>query len=83
MISLLYRADDLGLLTPNQKRYVIQQFNQAKIRRREPVELDVAKEQPQLIHQMVVELCNQQNMTFPEAMQLLALEIDDYMELYC
>lgn len=83
MISLLYRADDLGLLTPNQKRYLIQQFNQAKIRRREPVELDVAKEQPQLIHQMVVELCNQQNMTFPEAMQLLALEIDDYMELYC
>jgi Zn-dependent peptidase ImmA (M78 family) len=83
MISLLYRADDLGLLTPNQKRYLIQQFNQAKIRRREPVELDVAKEQPQLIHQMVVELCNQQNMTFSEAMQLLALEIDDYMELYC
>lgn len=83
MISLLYRADDLGLLTPNQKRYLIQQFNQAKIRRREPVELDVAKEQPQLIHQMVVELCNRQNMTFPEAMQLLALEIDDYMELYC
>lgn len=83
MISLLYRADDLGFLTPNQKRYLIQQFNQAKIRRREPVELDVAKEQPQLIHQMVIELCNQQNMTFPEAMQLLALEIDDYMELYC
>jgi Zn-dependent peptidase ImmA (M78 family)/DNA-binding XRE family transcriptional regulator len=83
MISLLYRADDLGLLTPNQKRYLIQQFNQAKIRRREPVELDVAKEQPQLIHQMLVELCNQQNMTFPEAMQLLALEINDYMELYC
>ncbi len=82
MISLLYRADDLGLLTPNQKRYLIQQFNQAKIRRREPVELDVAKEQPQLIHQMVVELCNQQNMTFPDAMRLLALEIDDYMELY-
>ena len=83
MISLLYRADDLGLLTPNQKRYLIQQFNQAKIRRREPMELDVDKEQPQLIHQMMVELCNQQNMTFPEAMQLLALEIDDYMELYC
>lgn len=46
MISLLYRADDLGFLTPNQKRYLVQQFNDAKIRRREPVELDVAKNNP-------------------------------------
>jgi Zn-dependent peptidase ImmA (M78 family)/transcriptional regulator with XRE-family HTH domain len=83
MISLLYRVDDLGLLTPNQKRYLIQQFNQAKIRRREPVELDVAKEQPQLIHQMVVELCNQERLSLPEFSQLLALELDDYIELYC
>ena len=30
MIALLYRADDLGLVTPNQKRYLIQQFNQLK-----------------------------------------------------
>jgi Zn-dependent peptidase ImmA (M78 family) len=34
MIALLYRADDLGLLTPNQKRYLLQQFNQQKIRRK-------------------------------------------------
>lgn len=83
MISLLHRADDLALLTPNQKRYLIQQFNQAKIRRREPVDLDVVKEQPQLIHQMVVELCNQQKLSLPEFCQLLALEMDDYIKLYC
>ena len=41
MIALLYRADDLGLLTPNQKRYLLQQFNQLNIRRREPTELDI------------------------------------------
>ena len=33
-IALLYRADDLGLLSPNQKRYLVQQFNQLKLRRR-------------------------------------------------
>lgn len=49
MISLLYRADDLGYTTGNQKRYLVQQFNQLKLRRREPVELDVTPEQPQLI----------------------------------
>lgn len=83
MISLLYRAEDLGLLTSNQKRYLIQQFNQAKIRRREPVELDVAKEQPSLIHKMVVEYCNQEELSLPQFTQVLALELEDYLELYC
>jgi len=83
MISLLYRADDLGFLTPNQKRYLVQQFNQAKIRRREPVELDVEKEQPKLIHQMVVEYCNQEGLSLPQFTQVLALELEDYLELYC
>jgi Zn-dependent peptidase ImmA (M78 family)/DNA-binding XRE family transcriptional regulator len=49
MISLLYRADDLGYLTENQKRYLILQFNQLKLRRREPKELALTKEKPQLI----------------------------------
>jgi Zn-dependent peptidase ImmA (M78 family)/DNA-binding XRE family transcriptional regulator len=49
MISLLYRADDLGFVTPNQKRYLLGQFNTMGIRRREPLDLDVAKEFPQLI----------------------------------
>lgn len=83
MISLLYRADDLGLLTPNQKRYLVQQFNDAKIRRREPVELDVPKEQPELIRQMVIELCQKQGIGLPDLSQLLALELEDYLELYC
>ncbi|RZK08540.1 MAG: ImmA/IrrE family metallo-endopeptidase, partial [Flavobacterium sp.] len=83
MISLLYRADDLGFLTPNQKRYLVQQFNQAKIRRREPVELDVAKEEPQLIRQMVIEYCQQEGLSLPAFTQILALELEDYLELYC
>jgi Zn-dependent peptidase ImmA (M78 family) len=83
MISLLYRADDLGLITPNQKRYLIQQFNQAKIRRREPVELDVPKEKPQLIRQMIIELCQKKEIGLPDLSQLLALELEDYLELYC
>jgi Zn-dependent peptidase ImmA (M78 family)/transcriptional regulator with XRE-family HTH domain len=83
MISLLYRADDLGLLTPNQKRYLIQQFNQTKIRRREPMELDIPKENPMLIKQMVIELCNKANTSLPQLAQLMALEMEDYLELYC
>ena len=83
MISLLYRADDLGAITPNQKRYLIQQFNQAKIRRREPVELDVPKEEPKVIKEMMLELSSSLNLNLPELVQLLVLEMDDYLELYC
>jgi Zn-dependent peptidase ImmA (M78 family) len=49
MIALLYRADELGYLTENQKRYLVGQFNSMGIRRREPVEVDVEREQPKLI----------------------------------
>ncbi len=83
MISLLYRADDLGLLTPNQKRYLVQQFNQLKIRRREPVELDVPQEEPQLIKDMVCEYCNREKVGLHQMVSTMALELEDYIELYC
>ncbi len=46
MQALLYRSNDLGIITDNQKRYLINQFNSLNIRRREPAELDVPREQP-------------------------------------
>lgn len=49
MISLLYRADDLGLMTQSHKQNLIQQFNQMKLRRHEPPHLDIAAEQPELL----------------------------------
>ncbi len=55
MIALLYRADHLGLITPNQKRYLIQQFNQLKLRSREPMELDIPEEKPKLIKRWIAE----------------------------
>jgi Zn-dependent peptidase ImmA (M78 family)/transcriptional regulator with XRE-family HTH domain len=82
MIALLYRADDLGLLTPNQKRYLIQQFNDQKIRRREPPQLDVPKENPQLIRQMLTELMRTAKLTVSQLCALLAIEHDDYIAYY-
>lgn len=82
MISLLYRADDLGLLTPNQKRYLVQQFNQLKIRRREPVELDIPAEQPRLMRQFLSEYRAKKKLGVMEISALLALEVGEYIELY-
>lgn len=82
MISLLYRADDLGLLTPNQKRYLVQQFNDQKIRRREPPQLDLPKENPQRIRQLLTELMQRAKLTIFQLCTLLAIEHDDYIAYY-
>jgi Zn-dependent peptidase ImmA (M78 family)/DNA-binding XRE family transcriptional regulator len=82
MISLLYRADDLGYLTPNQKRYLIQQFNEQKLRRREPVELDVPIEKPSLVRKWISDIKTKQKLDTKEIASLLLLKTDEFIELY-
>jgi Zn-dependent peptidase ImmA (M78 family)/transcriptional regulator with XRE-family HTH domain len=82
MIALLYRADDLGLLTPNQKRYLLQQFNQAGIRRHEPEELDIPAERTGLLQQWIAGYKNKTGFSTVEMAAILAVHIDDYLELY-
>lgn len=82
MIALLYRADDLGLLTPNQKRYLLQQFNQQKIRRHEPQELDIPAEKPQLMRQLLAQYMAKTKLGVSQMAALLAIEASDYLEYY-
>lgn len=82
MIILFYRADDLGLLSPNQKRYILQQFNQLKIRRREPMELDIAKEQPRLIQKWIADFRSKTKVGVVEMAALLFLNVDEFLKLY-
>jgi Zn-dependent peptidase ImmA (M78 family)/transcriptional regulator with XRE-family HTH domain len=82
MIALLYRADDLGLLTPNQKRYLLQQFNTAGIRRREPVELDVPAEEPRLVKRWIAQYRSRTGLGTVEIAAVLHLNVDEYLELY-
>jgi len=82
MIALLYRADDLGLLSPNQKRYLIQQFNQLQIRKREPMELDVAKEEPRLIKRWIADFRSKTTIGLVDMAALLFLNVDEFLELY-
>ncbi|HEU4470639.1 MAG TPA: XRE family transcriptional regulator [Flavisolibacter sp.] len=82
MISLLYRADDLGFITPNQKRYLLQQFNELRIRRREPVELDVAPEEPKLLRTWIRQYRSRYKLGVQEMAALLCLHGDEFLELY-
>jgi Zn-dependent peptidase ImmA (M78 family)/DNA-binding Xre family transcriptional regulator len=82
MIALLYRADDLGFLTANQKRYLLQQFNQLQIRRREPIELDIPVEQPKLIKRWIAGYRTRTGLGVMEMSAVLCLHVDEFMELY-
>lgn len=55
MQALLYRAEDLKIITYNQKRYLLGQFNSMNIRRREPPEFDVPKERPELLSKLIAD----------------------------
>lgn len=82
MIALLYRADDLGYFTPNQKRYMLQQFNEQNIRRREPKELDIPVEQPNLIRQWISTLKKKKKLNASGVAAELHLNLDDFIEMY-
>lgn len=53
MQALLFRAEDLNIISYNQKRYLLSQFNSMNIRRREPPEFDVPRERPELLGNML------------------------------
>ncbi|MCF8451378.1 MAG: hypothetical protein K9G49_16015, partial [Taibaiella sp.] len=82
MISLLYRADDLGYLTPNQKRYLLQQFNEQKMRRREPKELDVPIERESLVKKWIKELKTKQKLNDKGVASLFHLNMDEFTTRY-
>ena len=53
MQSLLMRARSLGMVSPNQERYLWQQFNTRRLRLREPPELDFPIEKPGTMGSMI------------------------------
>lgn len=82
MISLLYRADDLGFVSAVLKRSMIQQFNELQIRRREPLELDIPIEKPKLIKQWLAKLRSQAKLSTADMAEKLHLHTDEFIELY-
>lgn len=82
MQALLYRANDLNLLSENQKRYIIGQFNALKIRRREPVELDIPVERGNMIRDLITRYRTKQKMTVKEMADFFFLEQEEFLKMY-
>lgn len=82
MQALMYRASDLGLITDNQKHYLIKQFNAQNIRRREPKELDVKLEQYKLVRDLLTNYRTKQKLSVPKMASILHLNSEDFLKRY-
>lgn len=82
MVALLYRAVDLGFLNQNQKKYMLSQFNQLQIRRREPIDLDFQKEKPRLMRDLILTYKNAHKFTLKELAASLHLEQEEFISKY-
>lgn len=82
MQALLFRASDLGFLTDNQKHYLLKQFNQLKIRRREPPELDIPKEKAVLLRNIVTKYKNTHRFSVREMAEILNLTDEEFLKKY-
>lgn len=82
MQALLFRSADLGFLSDNQKKYLLAQFNQLKIRRREPMELDFPKEKPKLLRDLITKYKNAHRFSLKELAQSLLLEEEEFIARY-
>lgn len=82
MIALLYRADDLGVITPNQKRYLIDQFNRLGLRRHEPPELNITREQSQRIKQIIYEYANKKKLPIDRLARKLGMYTAEFKQIH-
>jgi Zn-dependent peptidase ImmA (M78 family)/DNA-binding XRE family transcriptional regulator len=82
MHALLYRAEDLNVITENQKRYVINRFNHLKIRRREPKELDVPIERGQLLRDLITKYRSKQKMNVKEIADFFYMKEEEFLATF-
>ena len=64
------------------KRYLIQQFNQQKIRRREPIELDVPIENSTLLKKLIKQYISEYEITIHQMAAIFAIPLEDYLDYY-
>lgn len=82
MQALLYRANDIGVITDNQKRYLINLFNSMNIRRREPAELDIPRENPMKLRDLITNYKNKQRLNVKQLALFFNSSEDEFLSKY-
>lgn len=82
MQALLYRANDIGVITDNQKRYLVNQLNSMNIRRREPAELDIPREQPMKLRDLITKYKNKQRLNVKQLALFFNSNEEEFLSKY-
>lgn len=82
MAALLKRAEELNTITPNQARYLWSQMSRAGYKTREPIELDVAGEQPYLLHEIIETHQTELGYSVEDLRKLIPLNDDELWKFY-
>jgi len=82
MHAILYRAEDLKVITENQKRYLINEFNALGIRKREPKETDVPIEKGILLRDLITKYRSKQKMSVKQMGAFFHLTEDEFIQRY-
>jgi Zn-dependent peptidase ImmA (M78 family)/DNA-binding XRE family transcriptional regulator len=80
--SLVERAKNLKMITPNQHQYLWKQINFLKIRRREPARLDFAPEEPKVFPDLVRMHLTTLGYSVADLLKILHLHEPDFRRLY-
>lgn len=82
MQSILYRAEDLGVITENHKRYIINRFNKLQILKREPKELDIALERGQLLRDLITKYRSKQKMNVKQIAEFFYMKEEEFLTTF-
>lgn len=82
MAALLMRARDVGKVSPRMERYLWSQMSRAGYKTREPAELDVPREEPRLLDEIIQVHRQDLGYGLAELSELMALREDETQSVY-
>jgi Zn-dependent peptidase ImmA (M78 family)/transcriptional regulator with XRE-family HTH domain len=82
MQALLYRANDLGIISDNQKKYLVAQFNKLGIRRREPKEFDISPEENESIFKLFEQYVKNRDININDMIDDFGLTDSEFTNLF-
>jgi Zn-dependent peptidase ImmA (M78 family)/DNA-binding XRE family transcriptional regulator len=82
MVSLIYRSEDIGLTTENQKRYLMEQYNARGLKKREPKEFDIPVEEYELVPALVKKLKDKEKLNTKQLAEFFCMEQKEFQQRY-
>lgn len=82
MAALIHRAEDLGVINHNQYVYLRIQLQQKGYRFREPAELDIPREQPSLLTEIIRAHVRDLGYGYTEIAQMVNMEPAEFRQLH-